>query len=218
VWLCLLSKIFCPSMSIEGELCNGVAYIDWAKLHGRGNLSITDSPMTRCFGRYSKFIQPQSVVDLVAEETKSQVSDSSSKYVRTIGSTAILYLPPRDSVGRRRAVARAVGPVQNDGGASEIGPVEEALVDWSLRYQKDGFEKTVLDPWRALMERSVMVAKRSGTMFISGVFPVHNFVSKMISRVPQLVRETCDLASSVRIEIKIEDHRPPTDDSPGEDK
>ena len=187
---------------IQGELCNGIAYIDWNKLHA-SRVSLTDSPLTRCIGRYHRFVQPETVWE--TPETADN-SASSSKFVRTFGSTAILYLP-QDTFGRQRAVARSVGPIQN-GSASEIGPIEESLVDWSLRCEKDGFEKTVLDPWRLLIERSGMVAKRSVSLFINGVMPVSNFIEKMKSRVPELVKETYALATSVRVEIKIEDHRP----------
>lgn len=202
--------------SIEGELCNGIAYIDWGKLHS-GRVSLSDSPLTRCIGRYHKFTQPETIWD--KEPPPESHDSSSSKYVRTLGSTAILYMP-RDSYGRRVAVARSVGPIHN-GSAVEIGPIEESIVDWSLRWEKDGFDKTVIEPWRILMERSGMVAKRSVSMFMNGVVPVSDFAKKMKSRVPELVRETYELATSVRVEIKIEEHRPagqgpPSDEPPHE--
>jgi len=197
---------------MEGELCNGIAYIDWGKLHA-SRVSLTDSPLTRCIGRYHKFNQPETLWD---EQSGNDSSSSSSKYVRTFGSTAILYLP-KDSYGRRRAVARSVGPIEN-GSASEIGPIEESIVEWSLKYEKDGWDKTVVEPWRMLIERSGLVARRSVSMFINGVMPVSTFIEKMKSRVPELVRETYDLASSVRIEIKIEDHRPENQEPPENEK
>jgi len=63
-----------------------------------------------------------------------------------------------------------------------------------------------------------LVARRSVSMFINGVMPISNFIEKMKSRVPELVRETYDLASSVRIEIKIEDHRPADQEPPNDGK
>lgn len=191
-------------MKIHGELCNGIAYIDWEKLHSSNT---TDSPLTRCLGRYHEFVQPASLLD--PEEVGVKRESASSKYVRAFGSTAILYLP-RDSFGHQRAVARSVGPLQN-GTATEIGPIEESVVDWVSKVEKEGIESTVIEPVKILLERSKIVAKRSVSMFINSVVPFGGFVDKMRLRVPQLVKETYDLASSIRIEIKIEEHTRPTD-------
>lgn len=192
-------------MTIHGELCSGIAYIDWEKLHSTPARA-TDSPLTRCIGRYHQFVQPASLLDPEEVRTEAAPERASSKYVRAFGSTAILYLP-RDSFGRERAVARSVGPLQN-GSASEIGPIEESVVDWMSKVEKEGIESTVVEPMKILLERSGMVAKRSVSMFINSIFPFSGFVDKMKVRVPELVKETYDLASSIRIEIKIEDHRP----------
>ncbi len=188
-------------MKIHGELCNGIAYIDWEKLH---STKMTDSPLTRCIGRYHKFVQPANILD--QEDVVVKKETSSSKYVRAFGSTAILYLP-KNSLGQQRAVARSVGPIEN-GSASEIGPIEESVIDWVSRVESEGIESTMIEPWKLLMERSGMVAKRSVSMFMNSVSPFGGFVDKMKSRVPQLVKESYDLATSIRIEIKIEEHRP----------
>jgi hypothetical protein len=185
---------------IEGELCNGVAYIDWSKLHSTTTGSgFNESPIRKCFGQYRKFNQPLATA---VPPTDSTASDASTKYVRAIGSTAILYSPV-DSFGNRRAVAKALGPF--DTGASEVGPIEEAVLEWSIKLNNEGAQTVIVEPTKQLFDRSWLVARRSFSIFSNSINPISTFISKMRERVPELVKETYEIATSIKIEIKIED-------------
>ena len=160
-----------------------------------------DSTVMRCLGRFKRFdlqVEPS----LVPPDIPQTIS---TKYVRSVGSTLILYSEP-NSRGRRIGRAQSLGPIA--GSAVEVGPIEGSLVDLSIRIEKDGLENTMIDPARQLASRAFQVAQRSVAMFASAIFPVNEFAKKMKSRVPEIANESIEIASSIRIEIKIEEEEP----------
>jgi len=181
--------------NVSGEVCNGIAYIDWGLLHER-NVTGKNSPLRRCFGSYRQIEKLPTQIDLQASVPSN---DARTRYVRAIGSTAIFYSPVD-----KRAFARSLGPIDT-GGASEVGIVEEALLEWSIRVRDEGAEKVICDPTKELLDRTIAIAQRSVSMAIVGVNPIGLFFSKMKERIPELVRETYAIATSIRVEIRISD-------------
>jgi hypothetical protein len=181
----------------SGELCNGVAYINWAEMT---RPAVVHSDVMRCIGRYQRFeLSNHSSKDFLGATQDQAVS---SQFVRSLGSTAIIYSDP-DARGRRVGRAQALDPWSGSG--VEVGPGEESLIRLYDRIQNQGYQKVLLDPMHELFERTILVAKRSASMFKSSIMPVTGFLNKMTDRVPELVDRSYDIATSIRIEIKIEE-------------
>jgi hypothetical protein len=106
-------------------------------------------------------------------------------------------------MGRRKAAAQTVGPLDLKG--VEVGPVEESIVDLAQRLEEHGFRKVLIEPASLLMNRAFLVSQRSFEMLKSSILPIPQFMNRMQRRIPELVRDSYDIASSIRIEIKIED-------------
>lgn len=193
--------------NLTGEICNGIAYIDWKRLHS--TRPTLDGPLMQCIGRHRSF----EVRNISPPEPSSTTSadEVESKYVRSFGSTAILLSPP-DTSGRQSARAQTLGPWE--GKAVQVGPFEERIVEFINRTKSQGIQKTMVEPAQVLGERSWLVATRSAEMFASAVVPLRNFISKMQSRVPELARETYAIATSIKIEVEFDDVDDGTDDKP----
>jgi hypothetical protein len=182
--------------TVKGEICNGIAYIDWKAMRTPS----VDSSVMRCIGRYHKFeLSGHSFSEFPPSSGDETVHE---RFVRSVGSTAIMFSEPDDR-GRRIGRAQAIGPLSSS--AVEAGPIEEKLIEFAFRLEKDGVNRTLLSPVRLLAERSMTVAKRSLIMLKNSIFPVSDFANKMKSRVPEVARESYDIATSIRIEIKIEE-------------
>jgi hypothetical protein len=195
------------SNTVTGEICDGIAYIDWAGLHALRPGS--EGPLMQCIGRHRRFeVKNFTSPDIFGPTERQQVS---SKYIRSFGSTAILLSPP-DDYGRQTARAQTLGPWENRG--VEVGPIETKFVELLKRTRSEGIEKTMLEPAQLLGQRSWMVASRSADMFRAAVVPVRDFLVKMRNRVPELVEETYHLATSIKIEIKFDDDFDDSDDKP----
>ena len=179
--------------SVTGEICNGIAYIDWKQLHAPS----ASSAITRCIGRRHTF-----TLHRYQDDPSTSSGDVGGKYVRSVGSTAVLYTAP-DAYGRRIGRAQTLGPWAARG--VEVGPLEEKLVDLAGRVDHDGYQAVLVEPLHVLKERTIAVADRSGDLLKEAIFPFHEFIRKLRNRVPQLATESYDLATSIRIEIKIED-------------
>jgi len=180
---------------MNAQLCSGIAYIDWDLLTAPHRT--VDKNIMRCVGRYRRFSLEK--LDLDNSFPPPQVK---TKYVRAVGSTAILFSPP-DAMGRRKAAAQTVGPLDLKG--VEVGPVEESIVDLAQRLEEHGFRKVLIEPASLLMNRAFLVSQRSFEMLKSSILPIPQFMNRMQRRIPELVRDSYDIASSIRIEIKIED-------------
>jgi hypothetical protein len=201
-----MNKVYCKmSSSVSGELCNGIAYIDWARLHSSRPGS--DGPLMQCIGKHRLFeVRSFSQSDInqtfASDDGGKQVHEVTAKYVRSFGSTAVLLSPP-DSTGRQTARAQTLGPWERK--AVEVGPFEERILEFIKKTRSEGIEKTMVEPAQLLGRRSWLVASRSADMFTSAVVPVREFLSKMRTRVPELVRESYAIATSIKIEIKFDD-------------
>lgn len=191
-------------MSVSGEICDGIAYIDWAGLHAMRPGS--EGPLMQCLGRHRRFevqsFSEQEIGKMFASPEREDHKEVVAKYVRSIGSTAVLLSPP-DMHGRQVARAQSLGPWERAG--VEVGPLEERVVELIKRTKSEGIEKTMIEPAQLLGERSWHVATRSAELLKSAVLPAKVFMKKMTERVPELVRESYALATSIRIEIKFED-------------
>lgn len=185
-----------PSVS-SGETCDGIAYLAWDQL-GSGNKRLKTSPMVQCFGRFRKFTFPSEM-----EMLSSDVGKVSAKYVRSVGSTAVFF--STDKSGNRIALAQSIGPF--DARGVEVGPVEENLVDWSIKLKNDGFEKVIVNPIKSLFERTILVTSRTFSMVQSALVPVGPFAKKLAQRIPQVATEAYDIARSIRIEIEVVEKR-----------
>lgn len=174
-------------MSTTVEVCNGIAWIEWAKLK-QTNL---ESPLVQCLGRRAR-VHLSAPID---HEPSS--SSSSSKYIRSIGSTAI-FLSPTGI-----ASAKSIGPVETT--AVEVGLTEQAVVDWSIRLQKEGWKKVVVDPTEVLLDRSRLVAGRTFSILRESVIPVMPFLGRWAKRVPEVAEEAFEIARSIRVEIRVDD-------------
>ena len=190
-----LSQIVMTGKTL-GEMCNGIAYIDWAKMN---TPAAVHSDVMRCVGRYRRFELTSHSPSDFPESTNSSVS---SKFVRSLGSTAIIYSEP-DANGRRIGRAQAIDPWSRSG--VEVGPGEESLINFFDRLRSQGHKKVLVEPMHALMERSLLVAQRSTSLLKSSILPIADFLKKMNTRVPELAERSYDLATSIRIEIKIEE-------------
>lgn len=186
---------------LQGEICNGVAYIEWARL----SRPLPDSLFSICLGRRRKFLLEN--FPSVPETSNSPIGEE-VKFIRSLGSTAVFLSPP-DGHGRRSASAHSLGVF--DSYATPVGPVEETVVDLAIRVQLQGVERTIFEPATALFSRASQIAKRSISMLSSAVFPVSKFANQMVQRVPELVRESYVTASSFRIEVDFKDEE--SDDS-----
>ena len=190
---------------VKGELCNGIAYIDWKKMTS----DRPELPLMRCLGRHRKFALNNFEFSNISQQPKN--SDLvTAKYVRSIGSTAILLSAP-DQYGRQIARAQTVGPWDHRG--VQVGPAEEGMVDLMERLYTEGAGKAFLEPTKSLFERAILISQRSGEILKAAVLPVPEFIRKMRIRVPQLARETYAIATSIKIEVKFEDIDD-TDDKP----
>lgn len=191
-----------------GEICNGLAYIDWEHLASASLNRTVETNILRCFGRHKRFAVDNHPPDF-DNSTSPSLPHVETKYVRAFGSTAVFFAQP-DSLGRRKAVARTLGPFDIKG--VQVGPLEESIVDLADRVNKEGYKHVFMDPLSLLLTRANHIGRRSFDMFRSAVFPVPQFISKMQTRIPELVRNTYDIATSIRIEIKIEEASDQSDD------
>ena len=178
-----------------GELCHGIAYINWE--HISNGSSPSEKQYIRCVGKHQKF-----ALDHFNFDHSLRLPQAKTKYVRAIGSTAVLLSPP-DVLGRRKAVAHSLGPLVLEG--VQVGSVEESLVDLACRVQEEGARNVLLDPACLLFKRAALVGERSLEILKSSLLPLPQFITKMRNRIPELVQHTYDIASSIRIEIKIEE-------------
>ena len=190
---------------VMGEMCDGIAYIEWRRMMSQR----PELPLMRCLGRHRTFALKNFDFSQVSESATGS-EDVAAKYVRSIGSTAILVSPP-DQYGRQTARAQTVGPWDHRG--VQVGPGEEGIVDFIGRLKTDGTHKVLVEPATSLFERAILISKRSGEILKEAVLPVPEFIRKMRKRVPELVHETYDLATSIKIEVKFEDIDD-TDDKP----
>ena len=199
------------SNGVSGEICDGIAYIEWKRMLSAKPYS--EGPLMQCIGRHRQFKVSSLGPELAGIFSNSQPDQSDeilAKYVRSVGSTAIFLSAP-DSHGRQIARAQSLGPWERK--AVEVGPIEEGLVDFIQKTKSQGIEKTMIEPAEILGKRSLLVASRSADLFKSAVVPIKEFLTKMRHRVPELAKESYNLASSIRIEVKFEDIDD-TDDKP----
>ena len=195
--------------SITGEICDGISYIEWKRLMSSHPLS--EGPLIQCIGRHRLFKLVSPEFDQIFTNPQSEDSAQvTAKYIRSLGSTAIFVSQP-DAHGRQAARAQTLGPWERK--AVEVGPLEESLVELLERTNKEGYEKTLIEPAEVLGRRSWQIAARSADIFRSAVVPVTDFISKMRQRVPELVKESYNIATSIKIEVKFEDIDD-TDDKP----
>ena len=188
VWA-LYAFTYIHACRMEGEVCNGIAYFRVSRLN---NSNEKDSSLfTKCFGRLNTFKFP----NIDEHNVKNQ---SEGKYIRSIGSTAIVK-----SVDGRCS-AHSLGPI--DAYAVEIGPLEEAIVDLAIRANASGITPTFIEPTKVLFKRAELIAKKSMTLFKDAVFPLSNFAHLMKLRIPQLVKESYSIASSVKIEVEFKNN------------
>lgn len=165
-----------------GEICNGIGYFESSKAES----------FTGCIG---KRVAIKNFPDIPSPPP----TVVSSKYIRSIGSTGLF------SNGKTSS-AHSLGPV--DAYAVEVGPLEEAIVELGLRIGENGWKPTLVRPMELLLKRTELVAEKSVSLLSNALFPLPEFIYKLKSRIPQLVKESYNIASSFRIEIEIKKNEP----------
>lgn len=199
------------SKGVSGEICDGIAYIEWKRM--LSPKPCTEGPLMQCIGRHRQFkvssLGPE-FAGIFSNPQPDHANEILAKYVRSVGSTAIFFSSP-DSHGRQIARAQSLGPWERK--AVEVGPIEEGMVDFIQKTKSQGIEKTMIEPAEILGKRSWLVASRSADLFKSAIVPIREFLTKMRHRVPELAKESYNLASSIRIDVKFEDIDD-TDDKP----